>query len=119
MNSNQGSRDYLGFIKKHNLASFSILIAGLIVTDTSAEHLSRADVEALEKQCEAEEAPIFERKRQKWLVECQELEKKNRGHPETCEQQLIDVRRGKRLSPPLPICEQAITARRHFELNRK
>ena len=121
MNSNQGCRDYAGFIKRHNLASLPILIASLIVTDTGAEHLSRVDVEALEKQCEAEEAPIFERMRQERLVECQELEKKNRGDPATCEQQIEPVRRGKGVVPIplLPICEQAITARRHFGLNPK
>ena len=83
-----------------------------------ARHLSEADVIALEKQCVAAEAPIFDRLRQKFLAECQELERNNRGDPAICIKRVKDVRPGGpiRLSPPLPICEQAFKAREHFGL---
>jgi len=97
------------------------LVVLLIIPCANARHLSEADVVALEKQCKAAEAPIFARIRQKQLVECQELESKNRGDSATCAERVKDVRPGGHvvLNPPLPICEEAFNAREHYRLNPK
>ena len=101
-----------------HLACLASLMPSLTIAPADARHLSEADVVGLEKQCAAAEAPIFDRIRQKRLVECQEFEKSNRGDPTICIKQVKDVRPGGSilLNPALPTCEQAFKAREHFRL---
>jgi len=112
---------HLDFIGNRRFVRLASLITLLITPRANARHLSEADVVALEKQCRTAEAPVFARIRQKQLLECQELESKNRGDPTTCAGQVKDVRPGGRfvLNPPLPICDEAFKARDHYRLNPK
>ena len=108
-------------VRDHRLFRLASLVILLIIPCAYGRHLSEADVVALEKQCRSAEAPIFARIRQKQLVECQELESKNRGDPATCAERVKDVHPGGRimLNPPLPICEEAFKARQHYRLEPK
>ena len=88
------------------------------IASVEAKHLREADVLALEKQCEAAEAPIFDRIRQRKQLECEQREKQNRGDPKTCVAWAKDIGPGGSIiiDPPLPVCDQAFQARQHFGL---
>src|SRR5437764_679666 len=88
------------------------------IATVEGKHLREADVVAVQKRCEAAEAPIFDRIRQRKQLECEQHEKRNRGDPKTCAVWDKDIGPGASviLDPPLPVCDQAFEARKHFGL---
>ena len=109
------------------LRNIIIILTMIFMPAVYAEHFSLDEVEALENQCKAAEEPVFKILREKYIADCEEMEKNNRGDPTVCAERYKDVTPVAKhdpprdliiaINPPLPICVKAREARDYYDLN--